>query len=157
MAAVDGVVAIKEASFDARRFVDTARLIADLPRPITLLTGNDNFILESFMLGATGALIGFGAVMTREQVDMIEAWQAGRIDEATALGGGSSGSPTSCSRRRSATTACGSRSACGSWACSRRPTSAGRCMPLGDAERAYLTERARRGRPAQDVPAAATR
>ena len=34
------------------------------------------------MLGATGALIGFGAVMTREQVDMIEAWQAGRIDEA---------------------------------------------------------------------------
>jgi 4-hydroxy-tetrahydrodipicolinate synthase len=86
MASVEGVVAIKEASFDARRFVDTARLIADLPRPITLLTGNDNFILESFMLGATGALIGFGAVMTREQVDMIEAWRAGRIDEARALG-----------------------------------------------------------------------
>src|SRR5436189_1797598 len=53
---------------DARRFVDTARLLEDLPRPITLLTGNDNFILESFFLGATGALIGFGAVMTREQV-----------------------------------------------------------------------------------------
>jgi len=86
MASVDGVIAIKEASFDARRFVDTVNLIADLPRPITLLTGNDNFILESFMLGATGALIGFGAVMTREQVQMIEAWQAGRIDEARALG-----------------------------------------------------------------------
>jgi 4-hydroxy-tetrahydrodipicolinate synthase len=86
MAEVDGVVAIKEASFDARRFVDTARLLEDLPRPITLLTGNDNFILESFMLGATGALIGFGAVMTREQVRMIEAWQAGRIDEARDLG-----------------------------------------------------------------------
>jgi 4-hydroxy-tetrahydrodipicolinate synthase len=86
MAAVEGVVAIKEASFDARRFVDVARLIADLPRPITLLTGNDNFILESFMLGATGALIGFGAVMTREQVDMIDAWNDGRIDDARALG-----------------------------------------------------------------------
>lgn len=86
MASVDGVIAIKEASFDARRFVDTVNLIAELPRPITLLTGNDNFILESFMLGATGALIGFGAVMTREQVRMIEAWQAGRIDEARALG-----------------------------------------------------------------------
>jgi 4-hydroxy-tetrahydrodipicolinate synthase len=86
MASVEGVAAIKEASFDARRFVDTARLIADLPRPITLLTGNDNFILESFMLGATGALIGFGAVMTREQVDMIDAWNAGRIDEARELG-----------------------------------------------------------------------
>ena len=86
MASVEGVVAIKEASFDARRFVDTARLIADLPRPITLLTGNDNFILESFMLGATGALIGFGAVMTREQVDMIDAWSGGRIDQARELG-----------------------------------------------------------------------
>ena len=86
MASVEGVVAIKEASFDARRFVDTARLLEDLPRPITLLTGNDNFILESFLLGATGALIGFGAVMTKEQVAMIDAWNARRIDEAMALG-----------------------------------------------------------------------
>ena len=86
MASVEGVVAMKEASFDARRFVDTVRLLQDLPRPITMLTGNDNFILESFMLGATGALIGFGAVMTREQVDMIDAWRAGRIDDARALG-----------------------------------------------------------------------
>lgn len=86
MAAVDGVVAIKEASFDARRFVDIARLLEQLPRRITLLTGNDNFILESFLLGATGALIGFGAVMTREQVDMIAAWQRGDTDTAMALG-----------------------------------------------------------------------
>ena len=86
MATVDGVVAIKEASFDARRFVDVARLLEDLSRPITLLTGNDNFILESFILGATGALIGFGAVMTREQVDMIDAWKDGRTEEALALG-----------------------------------------------------------------------
>jgi 4-hydroxy-tetrahydrodipicolinate synthase len=86
MASVDGVIGIKEASFDARRFMDTVRVIAELPRPITFLTGNDNFILESFMLGATGALIGFGAVMTREQVDMIDAWNDGRIDDAMALG-----------------------------------------------------------------------
>jgi dihydrodipicolinate synthase/N-acetylneuraminate lyase len=86
LAMVDGVVAIKEASFDARRFVDTARLLEQLPKRITLLTGNDNFILESFLLGATGALIGFGAVMTKEQVDMIRAWQDGRTDEAVALG-----------------------------------------------------------------------
>jgi 4-hydroxy-tetrahydrodipicolinate synthase len=86
MASVEGVVAIKEASFDARRFVDTARLLEQLPRKITLLTGNDNFILESFLLGATGALIGFGAVMTREQVDMIAAWQAGDTETAMALG-----------------------------------------------------------------------
>jgi 4-hydroxy-tetrahydrodipicolinate synthase len=86
MASVQGVVAIKEASFDARRFVDTARLLERLPKKVALLTGNDNFILESFLLGATGALIGFGAVMTREQVDMIRAWQEGRTEEAMALG-----------------------------------------------------------------------
>ena len=86
MVRVDGVVAIKEASFDARRFVDTARILDRIPKKVTLLTGNDNFILESFVLGATGALIGFGAVMTREQVDMIRAWQQGRTEEAMALG-----------------------------------------------------------------------
>jgi 4-hydroxy-tetrahydrodipicolinate synthase len=86
LASIDGVVAIKEASFDARRFIDLARILDELPRPITLLTGNDNFIFESFVLGAQGALIGFGAIMTREQVQMIEAWKAGRIDEAKELG-----------------------------------------------------------------------
>lgn len=86
LASLDGVVAIKEASFDARRFIDLRNLLRELPRSITLLTGNDNFIFESFVLGATGALIGFGAIMTREQARMIEAYQAGRIDEATELG-----------------------------------------------------------------------
>ncbi len=86
LASVDGVVAIKDASFDARRFIDLVRILEDLPRPITLLTGNDNFILESFVLGARGALLGFGAIMTREQVQMIEAWRDGRHAEAKELG-----------------------------------------------------------------------
>lgn len=86
LASLDGVVAIKEASFDARRFIDLRNLLRELPRPITLLTGNDNFIFESFVLGATGALIGFGAIMTREQSRMIEAYQEGRNAEATELG-----------------------------------------------------------------------
>jgi 4-hydroxy-tetrahydrodipicolinate synthase len=86
LAGVDGVVAIKEASFDARRYLDTLRLVQALPRPITMLTGNDNFIYESFVLGCAGALIGFGAVMTREQVEMIRAWQQGRTEEARELG-----------------------------------------------------------------------
>jgi 4-hydroxy-tetrahydrodipicolinate synthase len=87
---VDGVVAMKEASFDARRYLDTFRIVEQTAKyqagEFTYLTGNDNFILESFMLGCTGALIGFGAIMTREQVAMIEAWNAGRLDEAKALG-----------------------------------------------------------------------
>jgi 4-hydroxy-tetrahydrodipicolinate synthase len=87
---IDGVVAMKEASFDARRYLDTFRMVEQTPKyqrgEFTYLTGNDNFILESFMLGATGALIGFGSIMVAEQVAMIEAWQAGRLDEAKALG-----------------------------------------------------------------------
>jgi len=87
---LDGVVAMKEASFDARRYLDTFRMIEQTPKygrgEFTYLTGNDNFILESFMLGCTGALIGFGSIMVAEQVAMIEAFRAGRLDEAQALG-----------------------------------------------------------------------
>jgi 4-hydroxy-tetrahydrodipicolinate synthase len=87
---IDGVVAMKEASFDARRYLDTFRMVEQTRKyqhgEFTYLTGNDNFILESFMLGATGALIGFGSIMVAEQVAMIDAWHAGRLDEAKALG-----------------------------------------------------------------------
>jgi 4-hydroxy-tetrahydrodipicolinate synthase len=87
---IENVVAMKEASFDARRYIDTFRMVEQTPKyqagEFTYLTGNDNFILESFILGCTGALIGFGAIMVEEQVAMIDAWNDGRIDEAKALG-----------------------------------------------------------------------
>jgi 4-hydroxy-tetrahydrodipicolinate synthase len=79
---IPSVVAIKEASFDAVLFVQLRDLLADL-RPIALLTGNDNFILESFVLGAAGALIGMSAIATRAQVEMVAAELAG--DHATAV------------------------------------------------------------------------
>ncbi len=80
------VVAIKEAAFDARKYVDTVRFLRSLPRDVTILTGNDNFIMESFVLDADGALIGFGTLATRMQVDMYEAWRAGNTREALDLG-----------------------------------------------------------------------
>jgi 4-hydroxy-tetrahydrodipicolinate synthase len=87
---IDGVVAMKEASFDARRYLDTFRMVEQTPKyqrgEFTYLTGNDNFILESFILGCSGALIGFGSIMVAEQVAMIDAWREGRIDEARDLG-----------------------------------------------------------------------
>jgi 4-hydroxy-tetrahydrodipicolinate synthase len=82
MCRVAQVVAIKEASFDPRRFVE-ARDVVKAARPdCVYLTGNDNFIYESFLLGAEGALIGFGAVATRQQVELIEHVLAGRQNEA---------------------------------------------------------------------------
>ncbi len=71
------VVAIKEASFDAVRFAETRRILDEAPRRITLLTGNDNFIFESFVLGAEGALIGFGTIAIAEQIEMIRLLKAG--------------------------------------------------------------------------------
>jgi 4-hydroxy-tetrahydrodipicolinate synthase len=70
---VDGVVAIKEASFDAKRFVETARLVTSLPSAPTVLNGNDNFLLEAYLLGAEGALLGFGTLAAREQVQLHRA------------------------------------------------------------------------------------
>ncbi|CAN5232534.1 dihydrodipicolinate synthase family protein [soil metagenome] len=80
---IPSVVAIKEASFDALRFVQLRDQLADL-RPISLLTGNDNFILESFVLGATGALIGMSAIAVREQVEMVRSFQRGDMADARA-------------------------------------------------------------------------
>jgi 4-hydroxy-tetrahydrodipicolinate synthase len=83
---IPSVVGIKEAAFDAMRFLYVKAALEAASRPITLLTGNDNFIYESFVLGAEGALIGFGTLGTREQVAMIEAWQRNDIPAATELG-----------------------------------------------------------------------
>jgi 4-hydroxy-tetrahydrodipicolinate synthase len=83
--AIEGVAALKEASFDARRYMDTVAMVNDAGRDIAMLTGNDNFIYESFLLGADGALIGFGAVMTREQVELIRLAHERRYDEAAPL------------------------------------------------------------------------
>lgn len=79
------VVAIKEASFDAVRFVETRRVLDEAPRRIQLLTGNDNFIFESFVLGAEGALIGFGTVAIAEQIEMITLLRRGDTGAAARI------------------------------------------------------------------------
>ena len=72
---IDSVIAIKEATFDALKFRSTMKLVRSLPREIFFLSGNDNFIYESLVLGADGCLIGFGTLACREQVQMYEAVQ----------------------------------------------------------------------------------
>jgi 4-hydroxy-tetrahydrodipicolinate synthase len=79
------VVAIKEASFDAVRYVETRRILDEAPRRIQFLTGNDNFILESFLLGGEGALIGFGTIAIAEQVEMIRLAKSGDVAGATRI------------------------------------------------------------------------
>ena len=85
IAAIPQVVALKEASFDARLYLQTRRMIERLERPIDLLTGDDNFIFESFVMGGEGALIGFGTLATALQVQMYKDTREGRWDEARAI------------------------------------------------------------------------
>jgi 4-hydroxy-tetrahydrodipicolinate synthase len=82
---IETVVAIKEASFDAMKFVQMKSMLDQAPRRITLLTGNDNFICHSFVLGAEGALIGFGTLAADLQVQMIGAALRRDWDEAFRL------------------------------------------------------------------------
>lgn len=72
---LDGVIAIKESTFDAYRFRTTMDFVRREHPNTSLLSGNDNFIYESLLLGADGALIGFGTVACQEQVAMFEAIQ----------------------------------------------------------------------------------
>jgi len=83
---IPAVTAIKEASFDAMRFLQVKAALESASRKITFLTGNDNFICESFILGAEGALLGFSTLGTREQVTMMDAVQRGDIAQARELG-----------------------------------------------------------------------
>lgn len=76
------VKAVKEASFDAKKFLDIVRVIEKLPRKIQILTGNDNFIYESLVMGAEGGLLGFGTIAVKEQVEMFELIARGKYREA---------------------------------------------------------------------------
>jgi 4-hydroxy-tetrahydrodipicolinate synthase len=84
--AVDAVVAIKEASFDARRFTILVSMLRELDDPPVLLNGNDNFLLEAYLLGAEGALLGFGTLAADQQVEMLEAVRAREFEQAHEIG-----------------------------------------------------------------------
>jgi 4-hydroxy-tetrahydrodipicolinate synthase len=79
------VIGLKDASFDAQRFVITRDIVRQANHPVTLLTGNDNFLLESFLLGAQGGLLGYGAVGVGLLVEMLRAVKERAFDRAIAM------------------------------------------------------------------------
>ena len=82
LASIKNVVAIKEASADALKFVQTVTALKKIKKKIAILTGNDDFILESFILGADGALIGFGTIAVAEQIEMFKAVKEKNYEKA---------------------------------------------------------------------------
>lgn len=81
------VIGLKDASFDTLRYVRTRDVVRAANHPITLLSGNDNFLLESFLLGAQGGLLGFGAVGAGLLVDMLNAVKNREFDRAADMQG----------------------------------------------------------------------
>lgn len=79
------VVAIKEASFDAQYFAYTVETLKLCDRKVTLLTGNDRFITESFLLGAEGALLGFCAIGCGLVAAMLKKFQQGEWQAAVEM------------------------------------------------------------------------
>lgn len=84
LAKIPNIVAVKDAAFN----FDKSSAILDEVKAtegIAVLTGNDTFILEHMLLGASGALIGFAGTATAELVRMHDLAKAGRITEAYAI------------------------------------------------------------------------
>jgi 4-hydroxy-tetrahydrodipicolinate synthase len=79
------VIGLKDASFDGLRFLQTRDIVRQANHPVTLLNGNDNFLLESLLFGAQGGLLGFAAVGVGLMVNLLNAVQAKDFDKATAM------------------------------------------------------------------------
>lgn len=81
LASLERVVAIKEASFDFSKCKNTLSLFREIEsntgKEIAFLTGNDNFIFESFLWGCDGGLLGAGAMNTSSLVECYNACERG--------------------------------------------------------------------------------
>lgn len=68
---LDSVVALKEASFNIQLFSDIVRSVHRDGGDMNILTGNDRFVAESFLMGIEGALIGVSNVATAEWAELV--------------------------------------------------------------------------------------
>jgi 4-hydroxy-tetrahydrodipicolinate synthase len=81
LAGVDGVVAVKECSGDARRIAE----ILAATDGLEVLVGGDDWALEGFSAGAGGWIAGVANAAPRECVELFELCRDGRLEEARAL------------------------------------------------------------------------
>jgi dihydrodipicolinate synthase/N-acetylneuraminate lyase len=78
---IDGVVAVKECSGDARRIAE----ISNAAEHLEVLVGGDDWALEGFFGGATGWIAGVANVAPRECVELFRLCRDGSLDEARAV------------------------------------------------------------------------
>jgi 4-hydroxy-tetrahydrodipicolinate synthase len=81
IAQIDNVVAVKEFSGDVRRVLE----IRERAPGLAVISGADDVVLESLLMGATGWFAGFPNVFPAESARLFELATAGKLDEARAL------------------------------------------------------------------------
>jgi 4-hydroxy-tetrahydrodipicolinate synthase len=78
LAELDGVVAVKECSGDARRIAEILNATEDFE----VLVGGDDWALEGFCAGATGWVAGVANIAPRECVELFRLCSEHRLEEA---------------------------------------------------------------------------
>ncbi|WP_455359552.1 dihydrodipicolinate synthase family protein [Streptomyces sp. SYSU K21746] len=81
IAQIDNVVAVKEFSGDVRRVLE----IREHAPGVEVISGADDVVLESLLMGATGWFAGFPNVFPTESARLFELATAGKLEEARAL------------------------------------------------------------------------
>ncbi|MEV7040868.1 dihydrodipicolinate synthase family protein [Amycolatopsis sp. NPDC051061] len=81
IAQIDNIVAVKEFSGDVRRVLE----IRERAPELAVISGADDVVLESLLMGATGWFAGFPNVFPAESARLFELATAGKLDEARAL------------------------------------------------------------------------
>jgi 4-hydroxy-tetrahydrodipicolinate synthase len=82
---LDGVVALKNATFDPVRYEKTVRALEPYRDQFTLMTGEDVFLYHSYMLGAETALISYANLIPDMHVEKLRAVHEGDLKRAREL------------------------------------------------------------------------
>jgi len=85
LAAVDGVVAVKDAVWDVDHFQEDLRALRDGEADVDLYVANDEHLLPSFALGSDGAVLELAAVIPELVVSLYGAVEASDIEHARAV------------------------------------------------------------------------
>jgi 4-hydroxy-tetrahydrodipicolinate synthase len=79
---LDGVVALKNATFNAVRYEETVRALEPYRDQFTLMTGEDVFLYHSYVLGAETALISYANLIPDMHVEKLRAVHDGDLERA---------------------------------------------------------------------------
>ncbi|MFI9569827.1 4-hydroxy-tetrahydrodipicolinate synthase family protein [Microbispora rosea] len=66
--------------------LDTVALLADPPADFAVLAGDDPFLSALLALGAPGGILASAHLRTGEFAELVQAWRAGDVEHARALG-----------------------------------------------------------------------